>query len=377
MEDTKPQSQYDDEIDLIELMQTVWAGKWAIICVVLLAVAGVVGAKFLLPKSDFIATTQIKPISSWKAEQYRAFNAHGFFEISPGLMQSLYIEQLEDRQVFENAIREHGLIDRLGFENEEEYNAAVIELAASIDILPPVNADGKEKGPSRRFWTVGLKYNDEQKWKAVLTEVDDRAQEVVKKALQSRFNTALLVAKQENSHQLEDLNIQISNLVSDYDRKILDRIAFLSEQAAIARKLGVSKNTIEAQRFGASNSMVTNVKTDTPFYLRGYEAIEKEIELIVARDNKKAFVEGLLELEQQKRALLQDKKLERAQQLFATTPVMSDKDFSAVTMKVAATEVVSKSKWLLILALSIVLSGMIGVIYVLIANAIRNRRVRS
>ena len=69
-------------------------------------------------------------------------------------------------------------------------------------------------------------------------------------------------------------------------------MAFLREQSAIARKLGVKNNTIETQSFGGKNSVVTNVKTDTPLYLRGYEAIEKEIELIEARENKEAFVSG-------------------------------------------------------------------------------------
>ena len=56
---------------------------------------------------------------------------------------------------------------------------------------------------------------------------------------------------------------------------IKDKLAFLSEQAAIARRLGVKKNTIESQMFVTQNTVVTNVKTETPFYLRGYEAIEE------------------------------------------------------------------------------------------------------
>jgi hypothetical protein len=59
---------------------------------------------------------------------------------------------------------------------------------------------------------------------------------------------------------------------------------------AIARKLGIKKNTIESQMFDTQNTVVTNVKTDTPFYLRGYEAIEEEINLIKGRKNKSAFV---------------------------------------------------------------------------------------
>jgi len=202
--------------------------------------------------------------------------------------------------------------------------------------------------------------------------------------------------------QLEDVQTQIKNVVVDYERTTTDRLAFLREQAAIARKLGVAKNTIEAQTFSAQNGMVANVKTDTPFYLRGFEAIEKEIELIESRDDKGAFTSGLVELEQKKRALEQDKTLqrveknkefldalvelekkvrqleqdktlERAEALFADTPVMRADDFSAVLMTVAATEFESKSKRMLMLAMAVVLGGLVGTVYVLIANAMRKR----
>ena len=53
----------------------------------------------------------------------------------------------------------------------------------------------------------------------------------------------------------------------------------------------------------ANTGAVANVKSDTPFYLRGYEAIEKEIELIESREEVSAFVDGLLKLEQEKRFL--------------------------------------------------------------------------
>jgi hypothetical protein len=117
----------------------------------------------------------------------------------------------------------------------------------------------------------------------------------------------------EQQFKLEDVTTQIDNVTKDYDRITKDRLAFLSEQAAIARKLGVKKNTIESQMFDTQNTVVTNVKTDTPFYLRGYEAIEEEINLIKGRKDKVAFVKDLFKLEQEKRKLEQDRTLQRAE----------------------------------------------------------------
>jgi len=123
--------------------------------------------------------------------------------------------------------------------------------------------------------------------------------------------------------------------------------------------------------------MIANVKTDTPFYLRGYEAIEKEIELIKSRTNKEAFVKGLVELEQNQRTLKQDKMLERAESLFASTPILNTTDFSAVSVTVNATTFETKSKKMLMLALAVVIGGMVGVIYVLISSAVRNRKQQT
>ena len=100
-----------------------------------------------------------------------------------------------------------------------------------------------------------------------------------------------------------------------------------SSQVAIAKKLGIDKNTIEVQTFGSQNALLSNVKTDSPFYLRGYEAIDKEIELILKRFDKKPFIDGLFELEKLKRTLIQKKTLERIEVFYKTTPLYDENKF--------------------------------------------------
>ena len=372
--------QSNDEIDLIELFQTVWDGRWKIVRIAFLSLLGVVGFQFIQlqftqPPPSFVATTEIKPINSVEAERYTGINALGFFNVTPSLLLDLFKEQLEERVLFEDAIRKFGLLDASIYEDETAYNDAVIALAASIEILPPSNLDGKyERANIRPHWELVFEFNDDDKWKEALRFVNDSATESVRNILAKRFETSLLVAKQMKSFETEDLIILIDNVLSDYDRKVSINLEFLKEQAAIARKLGVAKNTIEAQTFGSQNGMVANFKMDTPFYLRGYDAIEKEIELIETRKNKEALSEGLLELEQKKRALEQDKTLERAESLFALTPIASPNDFFAVSISVEATDFENKIMWLLMLPLALVLGGMIGVMYVLISKAVHDRR---
>ena len=365
---------YDDELDLVELAQTVWDGRWKIVAVVALSVLSVFGYQTIQSQPNFEALTEVKPITSVEAERYRQSNALGFFEVTPNTLLNLYIEQLDERTLFEEAIHKYQLLDIENFEDKQAYDEAVIALASSIEILPPINVDGTEREDVKRFWTIGFEYNDDAKWKQVLLSVDSLANQSVQRILQQRFRTSLSVAKQKQIFELEDLDLLITNALEDYERTTSDRLAYLSEQASIARKLGVAKNTIEAQTFSAQNGMIANVETKTPFYLRGYEAIEKEIELIKSRTKKEAFVSGLLELEQKQRTLKQDKTLERADILFASTPIMSTNDFSDVSVTVDATEIEDKSKEMLMLALSVVIGGMVGVFYVFFSSAVRKRK---
>ena len=128
--------------------------------------------------------------------------------------------------------------------------------------------------------------------------------------------------------------------------------------------------------FVTQNTVVTNVKTETPFYLRGYEAIEEEINQIKNRKDKAAFTVKLFELEKKKRALEQNQTLLRAKNLFEKTPLQDD-NFKAVIFTVAATNFVTNNKTNLFYALALVLGGMIGVVYVLLANALVKRRTVS
>jgi uncharacterized protein involved in exopolysaccharide biosynthesis len=60
--------------------------------------------------------------------------------------------------------------------------------------------------------------------------------------------------------------------------------------------------------------------------------------------------------------------------LFDLTPAGSGKDFVAASFEPAATDFKSGRKRPLILALSVVVGGMAGVVYVLITSAMRSRR---
>ena len=403
---------YNDEIDLLSLMETVWKGKWKIASIVAASLLSVFVFNIVKPNKNFITTTEIKPITSSEFDKYRMFNsslknigkekkeekkekkekkeekekvdkASKIFEITQQSLLTLYVEQIEEGSILESAIDKFNLINKDDFDNEREYKDAVEKFVSEIEILRPIEELVTAKKSNIRLHHV-LKgeYDDEDKWKDLLTFVNNEVNRKVKLNLINRFKTVKSIYNQNKAFAIKDMEIKINNAKKDYERYTKDRLAFLAEQAAIARKLDIAKNTIASQRFTAQNTFVTTfqtdplktdpLKTDSLFYLRGYLAIEEEMKQIIARKNKDSFVKNLFTLQQQKRKLEQDETIERANDLFYKTP-LNQKDFQASIVKVATTDFISNNNENLYYALAIILGGIIGVVYVLIANAFKNR----
>ena len=389
---TKTRSPYDDEIDILDLFLTLWNGKWIILATTLISFSAMFGY-LSFQKIVFEATSEIKPISVFDFETYKALNDLltiyssdnekykfsnnlEFFQVTPERLLSLYVEQLDERTVLEKAILKYELLDPKNFEDEQTFNEAVVKFAYSIELIPPVKITKKDKTKKeeRKNWLLEAEYNDEYKWKQFLSYVNSETNQNVRDFLQKSFKNSLLRVKQRQAFNIEDVNTKIENKLADYDRETADRLFFLKEQTAIARKLGVARNTIEAQTYGRDISMIANLTTEAPYYLRGYEAIEKEIELIETRQNKDAFVSGLMVLDQERRKLEQDGiLLERAETLFNNTPITKGDDFMAASMTVGATKFKTKER-MMMMSLVAVLGGIIAIFYVLISKAIHNRR---
>ena len=210
----------------------------------------------------------------------------------------------------------------------------------------------------------------------MLRVVDYLATQSVEQNLQQRFDTALSISKQQRDFQLEDLKTKIENAHLDYEIQVTRNLAFLNEQSAIARTLGLAKNTIKTQLIDTKDGVSSNLGAGSPYFLRGYEVIEKEIDLIKSRDDKTPFVRELLDLEQAKRSLEQDKTIERAELAFTTTPIMTSDDFKAVSLKIEATKFHYNSNRLLLLVLAACIGGFIAAIYVLMSSALYSYKAR-
>ena len=122
-----------------------------------------VGFQVISPAPSFVATTEIKPISSKEADEYASLNSLEFYSVTREDLFALHNESLTQPDTLTKLFRELALLDREGFDSDDEYIFALRALAGEVTLLPPVNVDGKERGEQRRIWTLSIEYNDRDK----------------------------------------------------------------------------------------------------------------------------------------------------------------------------------------------------------------------
>ena len=145
-----------------------------------------------------------------------------------------------------------------------------------------------------------------------------------------------------------------SELESHYQRKKdlninrdLSRVAYLTEQSLIAKKLNIEDGVSGYINLGYTDSrVILNSTSNVPYYLRGFKAINAEIELIKNRKYPQ-----LMNIEKQ-------------------INLLKKKDVKWVNYNIFLidTKLMNKKNTTLSLLASIMLSLLIGVFYVLISN---------
>ena len=383
-----------DEIDIIDVIINIWNNKIRIALITVIFITLSI-AQFYVNPSSLRAKTEILPIDIIENNLYEQYNLlsrsprynlysrkivnlptgtlgekdkkeiksisnNVFDEININYLLSLFLEELRTKDIIVEAIKKYQLIDKKNFDSEDEYLKAVENRALKFVLLKKDDKNDK----NRLNWTIEFEVYDKDKWEKALSFIESEANKNVKKYVNLDFDTKLDSLKMHDQFKLEDLNLKIKNVKKDYEIEISNRLAFLKEQASIAREINIEKNnTFEFYDFN-----------NRSYYMRGYGMIEKEIELIESRTNKDAFTENLLFLERDRRNLLEDKSLKRIEQLFNSTPIVSGNNFKVAEIIYKDTKYVSSSS----LTSSILYAGIFGIIfgmfYVFISNAIQQRK---
>lgn len=361
-----------DEIDLIDMMETLWQGKWWILSITIISTIAGATLHFVTDSGKFTATTLITPISQADFEPYRPLATLDMFDLSPEKLQRRYFEQLQNPTVLGSAIADAGLVPSVTDRNGQEFNNAINNFAANINVEPVEDNTSQINGqPTSRLIAV---YHDEAQWLAFLHYLDQRISDNVQQQIEQEFLLRQGTFDIQRKFELEDIDtrLRIANL--NYQNETTGYLTFLQEQASIARAADLPNHSLLVP-LDQNSAYPTNPQAQTPPYLHGYLALEAEIAAIENRENTGRFVKEFNALQRARQTILQDQTPERARALFAQTPIQSDQEFRAVHTYIGSTRFEYQSGRLRQFLAAAAISGFgISLIFVLISNAIGRRR---
>ncbi len=380
-----------DEIDTIEVIINIWNNKLKIAAIMFIFMV-LSSALYFVYKPPINAKTEILPISIFENNSYSSYNLlirnineNGIEndienkilylkQINKNYLLNFFIEELQTKKIIQKVIKKYQLLDQKKFKDKDAYSEGIEKYALSLNLLKPVNGNGSKRGETRINWIIEFKIDDPKKWEKVLSFIEIEINKNIQKYLKQNFNNKLNNLKLIDQFKLEDLELKLKNVKNDYEVETSNRLAFLREQALIAKELNIANNTLEVENFKTPTGVISNFQTETPYYMRGYTMIEKEIELMNTRINKDAFTKNLFELEKQKRDILEDKSLERIEKLFNFTPIVTDNNFKAASIIYKDTKYETSSSLIKTILFAGIFGIIFGMFYVLISNAMQQRK---
>lgn len=186
----------------------------------------------------------------------------------------------------------------------------------------------------------------------------------------------------ENQRKIDSLNIRLKSAKTLNDLMYIKKKRFLLEQSKIAKVLGIEKNQLNITsnvNISETGKLPYSQKFNTedlnfPYYLRGFKAIDKEIQLIESRSENEnnLMTEGYFILKQ--KLLLIENDIRSKNLREASQTIKNDNIFKWVSFNLELSEEQNLKKPHLYIPLSIILGAILGILYVLIRKVFEKRK---
>ena len=337
---------YDDEIDLIALFKIIWDGKIKILLITIISffVGLVYNSQIPVNYKNSLTINPSKPNEFLKLE-----NTNDLLKsnISNKSNQSNLLNQLNQLNQSDqsNQLYLARFISEL--DDYEEFLTIIKNIKKVQEHLSKLNIEDQEKELFKYAKSLEIVFPKKNEQNYIINFTWHNSEEA-QKILQDTLNLTSKNLKERIDLELEQMVEFEKRLLLNADRIRLD---YLSEQSAIAKELNIVDNQIDNVNLSQSNVSLNINTADIAYYLRGYKAIDKEIELIENRDHQ-----NLKFIEQE----IND---------------LKNKEIEFVKYNVYLMDHISLKNTKLILVISILLGLIVGIFYVLISNAFKLKKV--
>jgi len=312
----------DDELGLITLLQIIWEGKIKLFLIVIISFLVGLGYNFQIP-INYLNSLKINATDNSKLIELNHIQKMLNLQGSSQSIMNKFINELKDYDEFLFIIKNKKIIheDILKLTNEDQ-DIELFKYAKMLNIVYTKNNND---------FILNFNWHDPNQAKRILQDTLDLVSKNLKKLIILELFQALNFQKK---------------LTMNNDK---ERLVYLIEQSSIAKELDITDNQIDNLNLSQSSVSLSINTADIAYYLRGYKAIDKEIELIKNRKyNNFKYIEEAIDN-------------------------LKDKEIEFVKYNVYLTDSESLKNSKLILVISILLGLILGVIYLLILNEIKSK----
>lgn len=414
-----------DEIDLVELFQSLWGRKW-LISGVAAVVAAAAGAYAFLATPVYEVQSLLRPALIKDLDELNGTGVYtltpadalkkvgasldsyetrlGFFQANKNLFDGLAKPDRSLEQAFEEFSREQFVLlkpDPKKLDNLSDYVGIQISYPEDLDGVAITNG------------LVAYAINAEREriaadFQVVIANRLNTVERQIKAARANyEANKASSIAKLKEADSLKraELQDELKALRQQLRTKRMNRIAQLDESIAIAKSLGISKPTTPAamgDEGRAAQGQGSVIRTEVnnqqiPLYFMGTETLQAERDALKARSSDDFTEPRIAEIAKELKLLEQNRKIEvlknrKDEDLFLKQLAQLreeearlkglDLDLSALTLvrvdQPAAKPLKPKEpKKVLIIAIGFMLGGMLGVFVALIRSMLAKRSTKE
>ena len=330
--ENKSLQDFDDRIDLLNLLMELWRNKFKILLIVIISFFLGLGYTSTIPNnySHLLTINQIDNAQFIKLKYLKSFNIETNEQGTKKqtlnqIMLNRFINELQDYDEFLfNLKNTKKMREKFSNLTKAKQERELFKYANLLEVIYPKNNEAKSA-------SLKLKWDDTAEAKKILKDTLDLTMNNLEKSIFRELEQSLEFLKKKTLYE---------------DNKRLD---YLIEQSSIAQELKIVDNQIENLNLSQSSqsNVSLNINTDIAYYLRGYVAINKEIELIENRDYENfKFIEKEID-------------------------ALKNEGIKSVEYNVYLTSSKSLKDSNIILVISILLGLIVAVFIVIISNAIQ------
>lgn len=368
-----------EEIDLFQIIDDLWKDKIKI--TIFTIIAGILGVAlyFITPK-EFEVYTDFSPAkSSFFLNYYnlnKALKTNDFgFSMEKDNIFNLLVEEFNDLDELRSVFLKNENINNQflsNLDNEAQMNS-INNFAKKFEIIPPFKDEKK--------WKLKFVWSDVEEGIEIFNSSMRLSQENLQKSLINDLDKYANFIDFQNNLKRESLEKEISILLKFETLNLEKRVLYLSEQAEIARSLGIQKNNLDEIELSSLNQniMEFNVSTSSmPEYLRGYDALEKERDLLIERSTKEILLSSKDYIEKLNQIERLDTDIRSKQLRVISSIITTDNPHNWVYYDFTISEINNIHRSLITyLTLSLLLGVFTISFYVLVSKAYSNRKAFS